>query len=297
MVRPPDAPFDGETDYPAPFEDRCPTDAEATALALDSGAVIQAKIAAEAAAEEELPKRKPAEVAHGRAGRTAYPRDAVSRKRGDDAAADGDESRSDQEPDVTAQDVEEAFKDNIHGLRLVRDFWTGKMVGAATWDPDDSAWQIVNLETPVEREVRQASINLLTVLALQATGAAAGRPSDLDQAVAIATKFANPGSITLKLCNGLVQGVAHHCGLGFMAPALGAFVEQTLSPLVNPPSGLTRAIQDLQVLDVTVDAATGRLTPAVYDFVIAELGGVLRDKTRGISQAELDEIDAAVRRR
>lgn len=76
VVRPADAPFDGETDYPPHLEDRCPTDAEATALALDSGAVIQAKMAAEAAAEEELPKRKPAEAAHGRAGRTACPRDA-----------------------------------------------------------------------------------------------------------------------------------------------------------------------------------------------------------------------------
>lgn len=97
------------------------------------------------------------------------------------------------------------------------------------------------------------------------------------------------------LCNAVAQGLAHHCGLGFIAPALGSLVEQTLSPLVDLPNGLARTLQDLQVFDVTVDAATGQLTPAVRDFAAAELATGLQDRTRGISQAELDQIAAAIR--
>jgi len=112
-----------------------------------------------------------------------------------------------------------------------------------------------------------------------------------------ASLVADPRSIALKLCNAAGQGLAYHFGLGFMAPALGSLVEQTLSSVVDPPNRLSSAVQGLQALDVTIDVATGHLTPAVNDFAAAELDAVLQDKTLGISQAELVEIEEAIRQR
>jgi hypothetical protein len=107
----------------------------------------------------------------------------------------------------------------------------------------------------------------------------------------------DPRTIALKLCNAAGQALAHHVGLGLIAPALGSLVEQTLQPKVDPPAGQSGVVQGLRVFDVTADAATGQLTPAVYCFAAAELDSMLQGKTRGISQAELDKIQAAIRAR
>jgi hypothetical protein len=74
-------------------------------------------------------------------------------------------------------------------------------------------------------------------------------------------------------------------------------VEQTLKPKVDPPGGQPSVVQGLRVFDITVDVATGQLTPAAYGFAAAELDSILQDKTQGISQAELDKIQAAIRAR
>lgn len=226
--------------------------------------------------------------------------DGIDGKQGESSVSDAPGyilSLPDQLPEVTAEEAEAKFKEEIGGVRLVYDFRSGKLAGIATWDPDEWSWQTTELETKAQSQFRQAGINLLTDLVAQVTGHIPARPSDLDQAVSAASQAADPRSVALKLCNAAGQALAHHFGLGIFAPAIGALVEQTLSPLVGPPGRLSKAVKDLQVLDVTVDIATDQLTPAVNDFAVSELGGVLQDKTRGISQAELDKIAAAIKQR
>lgn len=138
---------------------------------------------------------------------------------------------------------------------------------------------------------------MLIDLVVQAADYVAAVPTDLDEAVRVAAAVTDPNSIALKLCNAAGQALAHHLGLGLMAPALGSLVEQTLRPKVDPTGGQPGVVQALGVFDVTVDVAIGELTPAVYGFAAAELDSMLQDKTRGISQAELDKIQAAIKRR
>jgi hypothetical protein len=196
-----------------------------------------------------------------------------------------------------AKEVLERFRTHYDGIRLVYDFGTGKITGIATCEPGTREWRITRLETPAEEQFREAGINLLTDLVAQATSPALDLPSDLDDLVEIAQEAVDPARVTLKLCNAAVQALAHHVGLSPIAPALGKLAEQTLAPLVAPKGGPARAVKDMQVLDVAYDTATGRWTPAVQDFTLAELADVIKDKTTGISQAELDKIEETIRLR
>jgi hypothetical protein len=112
-----------------------------------------------------------------------------------------------------------------------------------------------------ERRSWQVGINLLADLAAQAVGLAILPPTDLDEAVTIASVATNPQSFALRLCNGTVQVLAFHLKIGFMASALGSLIERTLAPVLDPPNRLPGAVQGLQALDVTVDVATGRSRP------------------------------------
>jgi hypothetical protein len=273
------------------------SDASDGGLKRDSARATQIKLAAEAADSPDLPpppRKRPAEVADLGSQRADRPDDDTSHERGDGSADDA--SESERHPDVTVEEAEEEFRDTLHGVRLVYDFGSNEVVGIATWDADDWSWQITPAETTAERESRQAGINFLTDLAAHATGLVLAPLTGMDEAATIVAAAADPRSIALKLCNGAAQVLAHHCGLGFMAPELGSLVEQTLSPVIDPPNRLSGAVQGLQALDVTVDVATGHLTPAVQDFAATELDATLQKKTQGISRAELDEIEEAIGR-
>jgi hypothetical protein len=217
----------------------------------------------------------------------------------DDGHAPGDDPpESDQSPDdVTAEEAEQRFKETIRGLRIVQDFGTKKVIGIATPQPSSLGWQIMRLEPPAKKAFRQAVIQGCTDLLVQATGGVAALPTDVDEAVTAPEAVADPWYIGLKLCNVGTQAVAHQHGFGFMAPALGSFVEQALRAKVESAAGQPGVVQGLGVFDVTFDVATGEMTPAVYGFAGAELDSILQDKTRGISQAELDKIEAAIRAR
>jgi hypothetical protein len=211
---------------------------------------------------------------------------------------DGDDPpESDGRPEVTAEEAEEKFKDTLHGVRLVYDFGSNEVVGIATWDADDWAWRIVSRESSAERKARQVGINLFTDLAAQLTGLITAPATNLDKAVSIASLAANPQALALKLCNGAVQVLAYHFVPGYMASALGSLAEQILAPAVDPPNRLSGVMRGLQAFDVTVDVATDQLTAAVQDFAAAESDAMLQKKTQGISQAELDEIEEAIRQR
>jgi hypothetical protein len=231
------------------------------------------------------------------------PRNGASGERGDSRTIDDGHSpgddlpESDRRPDVTADEAEQRFKETIRGLRIVQDFGTNKVIGVARRQPGSLSWQITRLESPAENAGRQAAIDLLTDLVVQAADGFAALPTDLDEAVAATEAVADPSSIALKLCNAAGQALAHHLGLGVIAPALGSFVEQTLKREVDPSSGQPGVVQALGVFGVTVDVATGQLTPAAYEFAAAALNSMLQDKTRGISQAELNKIQAAIRAR
>ena len=44
-------------------------------------------------------------------------------------------NRSDLAPGLLSKRDPEAFRDTVHGVRLVCDFGTSKIIGIATWEP------------------------------------------------------------------------------------------------------------------------------------------------------------------
>jgi hypothetical protein len=200
-------------------------------------------------------------------------------------------------PEATAEEVVEAnerFKDTIRRVRLVRDMRTNQLAGIATWNADSWSWDIQPVETPAQQEYRKVGIYLLTDLLSQVGGPIFEPPTDLDQLVDVATDAIDPSSIALKLCNAAAQGVAHACHLGFLAPAIGKLVEQTLAPLFAPPDRISRAEIGLQVLDVTTDISNDRLTGIAYDLSAGSIDAEIMNRTRGISPADLAVIEEAI---
>jgi hypothetical protein len=193
--------------------------------------------------------------------------------------------------------AEKEFGDLIRGVRLVYSAWDEKIVGIGTWQPESWTWEITPVRSAADCLYWEVGIDFLTTTTAQEADCAAAMPTGEDRVTADVSTVANPASLLVKLCNVAVQGVALHLQMKLMAARLvGSLVAQVLSPVIDPTNRLSPAVKALQIVDVTADVATGHLTPAVYSLAAGEANALLKSKTRGITQAELDQIEEAITR-
>jgi hypothetical protein len=213
-----------------------------------------------------------------------------------DTILEGDGRASSGLSPEQAEAAEKEFGDRIHGLRLVYSAWDEKIVGIGTWQPKSWTWEITPVRSAADRLFWEVGIDFLTTMTAQEAGCAAAAPSGEDQVTDGVSTVANPGSLLVQLCNVAVQGVALHLHMKLMAARLvGSLVAQVVSPVIDPPNRLSPAVKSLQIVDVMADVGTGHLTPAVYSLAATEANALLTSKTRGITQAELDRIEKAIK--
>ena len=179
-------------------------------------------------------------------------------------------------------------------IRLVKEWGSGRIVGVGTKASGAPDCEITRLEGEVERRLRQGAIALIAGLVGQGTEYMFDASTDLDNVTKVVGAAIDPNVLTLKICNFAAQVVAHHVGMGWVAPAVGIATEEVLAPVVISNNRKAETRKGLQVLDVGFDVGAGRLTPTVQSFAISEGARVLKDGTAGISQKELGEIADAI---
>jgi hypothetical protein len=133
------------------------------------------------------------------------------------------------------------FLDRGGEVRLVTKLGSGKLAGIAFRGPGAWDWNELRLEGPAERLFRETATGLITQQLTQAIPGIVPA-SSLDDALDKATATLSPQVVAGKLANAAAQVVAHHRGLGPIAPVAGKVAEQTVSSLPVPPAAPGRAL-------------------------------------------------------
>ena len=190
----------------------------------------------------------------------------------------------------------EIFLDRGGEIRLVNDLGSGRLTGIAFKNPGAWDWQVVRVEGAEGRLFRETATNLITDQIAQAIPCV-NPPSSLDGALSAAQGILSPEIILSKLANAGAQVVAHHLGLGPIAPAIGKVAEQFVRSLPSRDNIATKVLNGARDLDVTYDLKDGHLTATVRDFAADKIDNFINRHTGGITRREIDDIQDSIQQK
>jgi hypothetical protein len=197
---------------------------------------------------------------------------------------------------VSNHDDLQKFLDRGGEVRLVNELGSGKLVGIAFRRPGAWDWTELRLEGPAERLFRGTVTSLITQqLAQVVPGIPA--PSSLDEALDKATAILSPQAIAGKLANAAAQVVAHHLGLGSIAPVAGKVAEQIVACQPVPPAAPDLALGAARVGVITYDLRAGHLTATVAGFIAGKIDDRINDLTPGVTRPQVRDVQTVLHHR
>ncbi len=188
------------------------------------------------------------------------------------------------------------FLDHGGEIRLVTELGSGKLAGIAFRRPGAWDWNELKLQGPAERLFRETATGLITQQLTQAIPGIAP-PSSLDNALDMATAILSPQAIAGKLANAAAQVVAHHLGLGSIAPLAGKVAEQIVASQPVPPTAPDRALNAARVGVITYDLRAGHLTATVAGFIAGKVDDRLNDLPPGVTRPQVRDVQTVLRHR
>lgn len=181
-------------------------------------------------------------------------------------------------------------------IRLVTELGSGKIAGIAFRRPGAWDWNELRLQGPAERLFRETATGLITQQLAQAIPGIAP-PSSPDNALDMAMAILSPQAIAGKLANAAAQVVAHHLGLGSIAPVAGKVAEQIVAAQPVPPAAPDRALGTARVGIITYDLRADRLTATVVGFIADKIDARLNDLAPGVTQPRVRGVQTVLRHR
>jgi hypothetical protein len=190
----------------------------------------------------------------------------------------------------------ESFLDRGGEIRLVNDLGSGRLTGIAFKNPGAWDWQVVRVEGAEGRLFRETATNLITDQIAQAIPGVSP-PSSLDAALSAAQGILSPEIILSKLANAGAQVVAHHLGLGPIAPAIGKVAEQFVRSLPSRDNIATKVLNGARDLDVTYDLKDGHITAIVRDLAADKIDNIIDEHTGDITPGDLRDIQDSLQQK
>jgi hypothetical protein len=190
----------------------------------------------------------------------------------------------------------ESFLDHGGEIRLVNDLGSGRLTGIAFRNPGAWDWQVVRVEGAEGRLFRETATHLITEQLAQAVPGVSP-PSSLDGALSAAQGKLSPEIILSKLANAGAQVVAHHLGLGPIAPAIGKVAEQFVRSLPSRDNIATKVLNGARDLDVTYDLKDGHITATVRDLAADKIDNIINEHTGGITPGDLRHIQDSLQQK
>ncbi|HEX6524516.1 MAG TPA: hypothetical protein VF070_31615 [Streptosporangiaceae bacterium] len=195
---------------------------------------------------------------------------------------------------VSNHDDLQKFLDRGGEIRLLTELGSGKLAGLAFRRPGAWDWNELRLQGPAEKLFRETATSLITQQLAQAVPGIAA-PTSLDNALDMATAVLSPQAIAGKLANAATQVVAHHLGLGSIAPVAGKVAEQIVAARPVPPAAPDWALGAARVGVITYDLSAGHLTPAVAGFIAGKIDDRINDLSPGVTHPQVRDVQTVLR--
>lgn len=141
-------------------------------------------------------------------------------------------------------------------VRVIRNAWTGEIVGVRIWNPDTRAYNSTRPTGANAAEARQAFARFLGTAAAAWPGPGPGMqpPASGDELLALGEMLLDPRMLVVNLVGAAVQVAALHAGIPLLvAQAMGRLAGDEVGKLLGPDPAAGK-LQALQVVDLTLSA-------------------------------------------